>query len=619
MGKLTLFDESTRVPLIVRAPDCLRSGVSTRLVELVDLYPTLVDLCHLPMVDGLEGVSFQPLLQNPSLPWKKAAFTVVTRDGGVLGRAVHTEQYRYTHWGDANTAELYDLVEDPHEYKNLILDKKHQAVIADMQKLLVEGWQKATPQSAQLAGNVPSNEQATNSLTNQPARSKVESPESADGRRSNRVLRALKDADKNNDNKLTLEEFPQPEIFQDVDRDGDGFATLEEVRSFLTSRAGAARTNQRADSNPAPATVTDPAAAETVKVVKTLDVRYADVPDGVDPNHLSLDLYAPQNAKNLPVMIYIHGGGWWQGDKRGVGVKPDYFASRGYVFVSLNYRFVPAVDILTQLQDSANAVAWVHSQIDKHGGDPARLHLIGHSAGAHHVAVLGTNERFLKAAGKELSILRSVVELDTQALDVPTLMGGRENATYTQAFGNDPAVWTQVSPLNHVGPDKGVPPFFLVVADERAPKLTQAAAFQNALQAVGVRCEFVEAPQHDHGSLNRAIGDPEDQVTQAMQAFHRSLVQTDHDNAVPSSPPGPPLFPEPPKPAPAPAAGRVSQRANALRQLDTDHDGKLSREEAAKSPRAIPFAEFDTNGDGFISPDEAATALRNRRQNGPQE
>lgn len=259
-------------------------------------------------------------------------------------------------------------------------------------------------------------------------------------------------------------------------------------------------------------------------IVTKMDIRYAEVPADVDAKLLSLDVYAPKDAKNLPVMIYIHGGGWHTGDKSGVGLKPAYFTGRGFVFVSLNYRLVPAVDILTQLQDSANAIGWVKKNIAGHGGDPARLHLIGHSAGAHHVAIQATNEGFLKKAGVALADLKSVVELDTQALDVPELMGAKDNELYLQAFGKNAAVWKQVSPLHHVAKDKSIPPFFLVVADNRKQKLDQAQAFQKALQTAGVRCEFVEAPQHDHGSLNRAIGDKADKVTQAMEKFHDSVL-----------------------------------------------------------------------------------------------
>lgn len=257
------------------------------------------------------------------------------------------------------------------------------------------------------------------------------------------------------------------------------------------------------------------------KIIRTVNLAYAR--DKAGPNRLSLDVYRPSDAQNLPVMIYIHGGGWRRGDKSRVGVKSDWFNGRGFVFVSINYRLVPNVNLLTQLQDSANAIGWVKTNIAKYGGDPARLHLIGHSAGAHHVAVLATNESFLEKAGVSLGDLKSVVELDTQALDVPTMMNDNNNPLYVQVFGKDATIWPQVSPLHNIAKGKDIPPFFIVVANSRAQKQAQAAAFQKSLQAAGVRCEFIEAKQHDHGSLNRAIGQPHDKVTQAMERFHSSV------------------------------------------------------------------------------------------------
>ena len=310
--------------------------------------------------------------------------------------------------------------------------------------------------------------------------------------------------DKNGDGRISRTEVQgtaAEQRFDALDRNKDGYITADE---FPRAR----RT--------APASAERPGSSESVR---TLNVPYAPAPPGVDVNLLSLDIYAPKDAANLPVMIYIHGGGWHRGDKAAVSLKPGYFTTRNFIFVSLNYRLVPAVDILTQLQDSANAIAWVHSNIARHGGDPARLHLIGHSAGAHHVAILATNERFLKNAGAEVSIFSSVVELDTMALDVPKLMRNSRTEAYAQAFGADPEVWRQISPLQHVTPGKGIPPFLLVVAGGVRPKLEQAAAFQKALEAAGVRCEVIEAPQHDHGSVNRSIGAPGDEVTAALEKF----------------------------------------------------------------------------------------------------
>lgn len=321
--------------------------------------------------------------------------------------------------------------------------------------------------------------------------------------------------DKNGDGKLTAEEVGIAAVFAAADKDGDGSVTPEEFEAYRGSRQGAAskRKSARGEARGRPAPV-----SPTEDVAIHRDIRYRETP-GAEANLQSLDVYSPKDAEHLPVMIYIHGGGWQGGDKGAVGSKAGYFCGRGWVFVSINYRLVPAVDLPTQLQDSADAIAWVHSNIGEYGGDPSRLHLMGHSAGAHHVAILATNERFLKAAGKDLGILKGVVELDTQALDVPRMMGGSETAVYVQAFGKNDGIWREVSPFYHVEKGKGIPPFFLVVADNREQKIGQAKAFQTALRDAGVRCEFVEAPEHDHGSLNRAIGEPGDKVTAAMAGF----------------------------------------------------------------------------------------------------
>ncbi|MBI4603555.1 MAG: sulfatase, partial [Planctomycetes bacterium] len=132
--KMTLFEEAARVPLIVAAPGSKAGASSPRLVELVDLYPTLVELCGLPAPEGLEGRSFAPLLGDPTREWKRAAHTQVQR-GKVMGRSVRTERYRYTEWGDGE-AELYDHDADPREHRNLARDPAHAATAAEMRRLL---------------------------------------------------------------------------------------------------------------------------------------------------------------------------------------------------------------------------------------------------------------------------------------------------------------------------------------------------------------------------------------------------------------------------------------------------------------------------------------------------
>jgi choline-sulfatase len=157
--KMTNFEVDTRVPLIVRAPSAKENGKQCdRLVEFVDVYPTLCDLAKVPKRDELEGTSFAPLLSDCSQPWKKAVFSQFLREGiwvapdGVtyMGRCVRTERYRYVEWkkqdSDELTArELYDLKVDPEENNNVADLPVNADVIASLAQQLNAGWKAAAP------------------------------------------------------------------------------------------------------------------------------------------------------------------------------------------------------------------------------------------------------------------------------------------------------------------------------------------------------------------------------------------------------------------------------------------------------------------------------------------
>lgn len=149
--KSVQFDESIRVPLIVRLPDGRGAGaVVPGLVELVDIYPTLNELLALPdPAHELEGLSFAPLLERPNLEWKSAAFSQSRREDHD-GLTIRTERYRYTEWspleGDgAMLTELYDLQEDPMEYDNLAGAMTYLPLVAELSARLAEGWREALP------------------------------------------------------------------------------------------------------------------------------------------------------------------------------------------------------------------------------------------------------------------------------------------------------------------------------------------------------------------------------------------------------------------------------------------------------------------------------------------
>ena len=129
-GKVTLFEICNRVPLVVRVPDMTTPGSSSDgLVELIDLFPTLADLCSVAAPVDLQGRSFLPALRDPKAPGKRIAYTVVTR-GPKLGKAIRTDRWRYARWADGE--ELFDLEKDTAEHFNLASSKKHVEVLARM-------------------------------------------------------------------------------------------------------------------------------------------------------------------------------------------------------------------------------------------------------------------------------------------------------------------------------------------------------------------------------------------------------------------------------------------------------------------------------------------------------
>jgi arylsulfatase A-like enzyme len=139
--KYTLFENAAHVPFVIAAPGTARAGsVCHRPVELLDIYPTLVDLCGMPIPDGLDGVSMRSLLADPDRRWKRAAYT----SQGPKNHSLRTERWRYSEWGDPDNAELYDHENDPHEFTNLAADPKYAGVVKELHDLLHKGWRTAT-------------------------------------------------------------------------------------------------------------------------------------------------------------------------------------------------------------------------------------------------------------------------------------------------------------------------------------------------------------------------------------------------------------------------------------------------------------------------------------------
>ncbi len=194
----------------------------------------------------------------------------------------------------------------------------------------------------------------------------------------------------------------------------------------------------------------------------------ADIAYGSAPRQ-RFDVYLPTPPApggKAPMIVMVHGGAWMVGRKNSDGVvgnKVERWVRRGFVFVSVDYRMLPEADPLAQAQDVATALAAVQQQAPGWGADPSRLVLMGHSAGAHLVALLGAAPATARAAGA--TPWRATIALDSAALDLPGLMRRRHLRFYDRVFGSDPAYWTKASPIDNVAPD--ATPMLLVCSTQR--------------------------------------------------------------------------------------------------------------------------------------------------------
>jgi iduronate 2-sulfatase len=145
-GKVTLFEESARIPMILRVPGVTKGASSQGLVEMVDVFPTLAELCGVTPPANLQGRSLVPMLKDSTAPGKEYAYTVVKR-GDQLGLAIRFDHWRYTEWGSPAQAELYDLNSDPKEFTNLVGKQDHAEVLGRAKELLAKAEKHAKGQS----------------------------------------------------------------------------------------------------------------------------------------------------------------------------------------------------------------------------------------------------------------------------------------------------------------------------------------------------------------------------------------------------------------------------------------------------------------------------------------
>ncbi|GAA0762632.1 acetyl esterase/lipase [Erythromicrobium ramosum] len=243
-----------------------------------------------------------------------------------------------------------------------------------------------------------------------------------------------------------------------------------------------------------------------------------------------LDLWVPEGAKGAPLVLFVHGGGWKRGSKsNAVGrALPGHMLAQGYAFASIDYRLVPAATVEQQAADVAAALAYLLKRADALGIDRSRVVLTGHSAGAHLVALVGTDERYLRAVGLSFADIDGVMPNDGAAYDVAkqVAQAGRFMAgTYKEAFGTDPARQRALSPTAHASAPNA--PAFLLTHVQREDGVAQNTALAEALRRAGTAVEVGSFPGEGlrgHMEINRKLGEPDYPATPVMDAWLKKVL-----------------------------------------------------------------------------------------------
>ncbi len=245
---------------------------------------------------------------------------------------------------------------------------------------------------------------------------------------------------------------------------------------------------------------------------------------------LKLDIHAPDNAgkrflfvrtgKLAPVVLYVHGGGWVKGTRKKVYRLPDWLTSRGYMLVAIDYRKVPRTTIDGQVSDVARAIAWTARNIKRYGGDPDRIVIMGHSAGAHLVA--------LAAAQGKAGNIRGVIPNDVQAYDLVAYATkrGTIGPMFGRAFSDNPKNWVRWSPITYARRASGLPPHLVMYSRSQGERRRSISlGYANVLKSRGVRVSVFHGTKYSHGAIVARLGRSGDSATAAVEKFLRRVMR----------------------------------------------------------------------------------------------
>ena len=225
--------------------------------------------------------------------------------------------------------------------------------------------------------------------------------------------------------------------------------------------------------------------------------------EGADKYRHRLDLYLPKGQRDVPVMMFVHGGGFTVGIKDQYAFMGQIFAARGIATAVISYRLSPKATYPGHVQDVARAFAWLRAHIAEYGGRPDKIFVAGHSAGATLVAMLGADPAYLKEVGESLDHIAGVIPISG------SFTASARSGMFQGSIPIDPDVVRNASAIAHVaGPH---PPFLILYGDKDAPRTGEdAEQMAKALKAAGTPADVHEIADHAHMDMVTGMMSPDD-------------------------------------------------------------------------------------------------------------
>jgi len=256
---------------------------------------------------------------------------------------------------------------------------------------------------------------------------------------------------------------------------------------------------------------------QAIRVVR--DIAY-EVKVGQATDKNKLDLYLPRDAKGVPVIVSLYGGGLTAGDKKGQAFVGQRFASAGIATAVANYRLTPEVAHPVHVQDAAAAFAWVKRHIAEYGGNPDQVFVIGHSAGAYLAALLATDERYLAAHSLSQRDIRGVVPVSGFYWVERTGVAPDRDK---RIWGSDERAWVDASPAHHL--QAHVPPMLVLDADgdDEWRRVQNAEAVEAMRKAGNSRVEIVQIEGRTHNTIWSRLNEDSDEVSDRIVQFVRKV------------------------------------------------------------------------------------------------